>query len=199
MTVLNGYVTTAALKSRLGIADTTDDSNIEAVINSVSRWIDRYTARRFYADTNARYYTAVDNRILFVDDLLSVSTLGVDNDGDGTYETTFAVTDYNLMPYNALADGQPYTWIETAQNGDYNFAAGVKKAVKIEGTFGYCTYGTQAPYEVQEACYIQCARIFKRRDSPFGIAGKSELGTLEMIPRLDADVKGLLDPYRKLY
>jgi hypothetical protein len=103
------------------------------------------------------------------------------------------------MPFNAALEDRPYTWIETTPNGSYTFPAGVTKAVKITGNWGYCTYATGAPYEVQEACYIQCSRIWKRKDSPFGISGVSELGILQMVPKMDVDVKALLDPYRKLF
>jgi len=198
MTVTNGYVTLTNLKSRLGIADTTDDDNLEASINSVSRWIDKYCQRRFYGKSEVRYYTPENRRVLYIDDLLSVTTLGTDEDGDLTHENTWATTDYVLTPYNAAADGQPFTGIQVTPNGSYTFMAGVVKSVLLNGLFGYCTYGTGAPYEVQEACYIQCARIFKRKDSPFGIAGKSDLGEIAMIPKLDVDVKTLLDPYRRI-
>ena len=69
--------------------------------------------------------------------------------------------------------------------------------MKLEGVFGYCTYTTQAPHPIIEACYIQASRIFKRKDSPYGVAGKSDLGEITMVPRLDVDVKSMLDPYVK--
>ena len=198
MVATHGYVTLAAMKSRIGITDTMDNTSLDAVIVSVSRWIDNYCGRKFYANTTEnRYYTPNSYNILYIDDLLSVSTLGTDSDGDRTYEDTWATTDYDLMPYNAALNSKPYTWIETTPQGSYAFPAGVRKAVKITGVFGYCTYATAAPYEVREACYIQSHRIFKRKDSPFGIAGKSDLGQLEMVPKLDADVKSMLDPFVK--
>jgi len=198
MTVINGYITAANLKSRLGIADTTDDSMIEAVINSVSRWIDGYCERRFYSEAEARYYTPEQSRILFTDDILSIGTMGVDADGDRTYEQTWTNTDYILMPLNAISEGKPYTWLEVAPSADYSFPAGVRAAVKLEGVFGFCTQSTAAPYPIQEACYIQSARILKRKDAPFGIAGVSDLGVLQMVPSLDVDVKSLLDPFRRV-
>jgi hypothetical protein len=53
------------------------------------------------------------------------------------------------------------------------------------------------PYEVQSACLIQSSRIFVRRQSPFGIAGTPELGTVRLTSRLDPDVEALLRPFRK--
>jgi hypothetical protein len=44
---------------------------------------------------------------------------------------------------------------------------------------------------------IQSSRIFVRRQSPFGIAGTPELGTVRLTSRLDPDVEALLRPLRK--
>jgi hypothetical protein len=45
---------------------------------------------------------------------------------------------------------------------------------------------------------MQASRIFSRRQSPFGIAGSPDLGTVRLSARLDADVEALLRPFRKL-
>ena len=195
MTITNGYCTLAEVRARLELEATSTSNNsiIEANIEAVSRWIDHYCGRKFYANTDAHYYTAEYTDVLFVgDDIISIDTMGTDSDGDRTYETTWTSDDYDLMPYNAAIDGWPYSWIETTPNGDYAFPK-VKKGVKIEGTFGW----TSAPDAVNEACIIQATRIYKRKDSPLGIAGVSEFGNIQMVSEMDADVKALLEPYRR--
>lgn len=196
MTITNGYITAARFKNRMGITDTatTDDDTIDEIINSVSRFIDSFCGRRFYGASEARKYTPVQNGIVFIDDLLSVSTFGTDTDGDRTYEDTWATTDYDLMPANALLDGQPYTWVQQAEQSDYSLPVGITNALQITGMFGYNTYATGAPHKVVEACYMQASRIFKRKDAPFGIAGISELGTIQLIEKLDPDVQQMLQP-----
>ncbi len=124
-----------------------------------------------------------------VDDLLSVTTLATDDDGGRTWATTWASTDYELVPSNAVVDGQPYTAIETSPNGTYWFPL-INRGLKIAGSFGYAT---TTPAVIREACLIQAARIFKRKDSPFGVAGVGELGVMR-ISALDPDVKMLLHP-----
>jgi hypothetical protein len=42
-------------------------------------------------------------------------------------------------------------------------------------------------------------RLYKRKDAPFGVVGSTsaEMGQLMVIPKLDPDVKFLLDAYKK--
>ncbi len=199
MAITNGYITAARFKNRMGITDTatTDDATIDEVINSVSRWIDNFCGRRFYGASEARKYTPINSRKIYIFDLLSVVTFGTDSDGDRTYEDTWAVTDYDLMPANALLDGRPFTWVQVAEQSDFSLPAGITNALQITGMFGYNTFATGAPSVVVEACYEQSSRIFKRKDAPFGIAGVSELGTIQLIERLDPDVKQNLTPVIK--
>jgi hypothetical protein len=172
-----------------------DDTAMEAAINAASRFIDKCTDRKFYVSTETRIYDPSDSNVVYVDDLLTVTTFKTDEDGDGTFETTWATTDYNLKPNNAALDGQPYTWVEVSENGNHTFPSSVKKSIQIAGSFGF---SSTVPSEVKMACLIQASRLWKRKDSPFGVAGTSELGMMQMIPKLDTDVRLLLEPFRRL-
>lgn len=139
----NCYATLAEFKARFiptGLTDTTDDAVIVAVIEAVSRKIEQweYCNRWFYPRTATRYYTAEDADLLRVDDLLSVTTLKTDDDGDRTYETVWTTTDYDLEPFNALNESppQPYTKISLAPNGNYSFPS-TRRGVELVGKFGY--------------------------------------------------------------
>lgn len=196
MPITNGYATLNELKARLGISDTDADTILENVIEAVSRWIDSFTARRFYAVSETRYYTAEwPDLLLLGDDLLSVTTLKTDDDGDRVYETTWASTDYDLEPYNATLDGKPYTQIRITPNGRYTFP-GTRRGVEIAGSFGYAA---TTPDVVNEACLLQSERIYKRKDAPFGVTGAPEVGISTVIPRLDPDVRTMLEPLRKMH
>lgn len=189
MSIVNGYATLAELKARLGISDTTDDTVLEAVIEAASRAIDGETGRVFYATTDTRYFTAEDVDLLFVDDLLSVTTLKTDQDGDRTYETTWSVTDYDLEPYNVT----PYTRIQIAHNGIRSFPT-IRRSVEIAGSWGYAA---TAPDAINEACLLMAARLFKRKGAPFGVLQNPELGTAR-IPQIDPDVKLLIRPFIRM-
>lgn len=197
MSITNGYCTLAELRERLQFTatDVTDDSMLESVVAAVSRWIDKYTGRRFYAATETRYYKADDASLLRVDDLLSITSLGTDSDGDRTYEYTWASTDYDLEPANAATDGEPYTRIALAPQGRYSFPVGMAKGVKIVGSFGYAA---TTPATIKEACLLQCERLYKRKDAPFGVLGSADMGQMMVVPKLDPDVQMQLGSFQRV-
>ena len=199
MTITNGYCSLAELKERLwpiGVVDAQYDTLLDQVATAVSRLIDGYCGRRFYAVTETNYFTRTTPYVVLVEDLLTVTTLKTDADGDRTYESTWAATDYDLEPYNAarLSPARPYTRIVTAPNGVYTFP-NVRKGIEIAGSWGF---SATTPPVVKEACLLQCVRLFMRKDAPFGVTGSAEMGHLSVIPKLDPDVKLLLDPFKKI-
>ena len=195
MTITNGYCTLAELHTRLDIAtaDTADDTTMEAIIETASRHIDNYCRRHFYAATETRYFTAAWGDWLEVDDILTVTTLKTDIDGDRTYETTWETADYDLMPHNAVTDGAPYTSINTTPQGTQAFPTG-RKAVQIVGSFGYAA---TAPKPVKEACLLLATFILKRRDAPFGVLAGGEFEQAVSVSKWPPDVLSLLQPYRR--
>ena len=197
----NEYSTLAEVKARLGITDATDDAILNAVLEGVSRWIDALCGRRFYGVTQTRHYSPEFPNLLFIDDLTSVTTLKTDEDGDRVYERTWATTDFDLLPFNAALESQvqPFTRIETTPKGLYTFPVGLRKSVEITGIFGFVSGASStAPPMVKEACLLQSERVFKRKDAIFGVIGSAELGQLMVIPRLDPDVRLMLQPFVKL-
>jgi hypothetical protein len=194
MAITNGYATLADVKTRLQINDTTDDTVLEAVITAVSRWIDAYCNRRFFAVAETRYYTSIDGIWLHIDDLLSITTLKTDEDGDGVYETTWALTDYKKHPINASLDGWPYTSISVTAFGNRYFPR-YDSSVELAGSYGF---SATTPPTVNQACLLQSARLFKRKDAVFGVEGSNAMGKVLMMPDLDIDVQGMLDPLRRV-
>ena len=184
------YATVEDLKQSLGITDSSDDTMLDAILAAVSRQIDQYTNRRFYATTETRFYTARRVSDVIIDDCLSITTLATDADGDRVYEKTWSATDFDLYPYNAT----PYTRVEATVNGAYFFPVNIAKGVKIIGSFGY---SATVPEPVNRACLIQAARLYKRKDALFGVMGSAEMGQLLVIPKMDPDVKLLLSGYIK--
>lgn len=182
MAITNGYTSLNIYKQRFydeGMGDTKDDAAIESVIEAVSREIDGICWQRFFTttDNETRYYTAEHRYTLILPDpLVSVNTLKTDDDGDRTYENTWALTDYDKMPYNASLNGVPYKWLETTPEGDYSFPIGVAKGVEISGKFGWST----APPGVVEACLLGSHRLMARRNSPLGVSGAAALGNLTL-------------------
>lgn len=136
MATTNCYLTLAELKADLGITDTTDDTLLKAVMEAASRAVDEHCHRRFFVESRTRYYTPRYPDLLDVDDLLSITTLKHDSDGDRTYETTWVATDYDLTPFNASFEKKPYVAIETTPAGQQSFPT-VSRGVEIAGSWGY--------------------------------------------------------------
>jgi hypothetical protein len=156
--------------------------------------VDRYTKRRFAAPATspvARYYTVYGReQFLDIGDVADLTGLLVelDTNADGTYATPF--TDYTMFPRDADLEGRPWNAIYSEAWQAIRVSGGVRVTAK----FGWAT----VPGEVKNATLLQAARIFKRRTSPFGVAGSPETGELRLRDELDVDVKQLLSHLRDL-
>lgn len=194
MTLVNPYTSLEHLKAVLDIdpADTTDDARLENLINTVSRWIENFTGRYFYeSSSESRFYTAEGPRYIEIDDCLSVTEIAVDDDASYGYSTTLDSGDYSLEPINSPALGKPYDHIIILANATDCFPRQFN-GVKVTGTWGY---STATPDDVKQACLIQCHRLWKRRNLPFGVSGPNQFGQIQALSRLDPDVEELLSYY----
>lgn len=197
MAITNGYATLNEVKGALRITDNVDDSLLEMAIESASRLIDGHAGRVFYSvGTATRYYVALDDFNVEVDDLSSSNiTLTTSNNADGVFDVTWASDDYQLEPLNGVSDGQTWPYTNIRAIGDYLFPiSGGEALVKITGVFGW----TSVPVSVKQACVIQSSRIYKRLDSPLGVAGFGDLGAIRVTRDLDPDVSQLIAPYRRM-
>lgn len=196
MAITNGYCTLAELKASLAITDSVDDTPLEAAVTAASRMIDDYTGRFFYADGTTqspvyRYYTPEDAYILPVDDFVSITQIATDDNFNQTYESVWTTADFLTEPINNPRRGWPYSRILAV--GSYVFPYFLPQAVRVRGVWGW----SATPSEINMATLIQASRLFVRRQSPFGIAGTPDLGTVRLSAKLDADVEALVRPFRK--
>lgn len=192
MAIVNGYGTLDQFKTRYSIqgTDALRDAQIELNIQGMSRLVDGYCRRRFFvaAADETRYFTAIDYGHLFLpDDLNSITSIKTDDDGDGTYENTWATTDYLTMPPNRIADITPITWLILRPAGARMFPL-YEAAVEIVGKFGYCTLAN-IPDLVREATLLQSYRWYMRSEAPFGVVGSAEMGQMRAITKIDPDVE----------
>ena len=158
--------------------------------------IDDYTGRFFYRNGTtqspvARYYTPLDPWTMNMDDSVSITEVATDDNFNQTWDTVWATSDYMLEPVNNPQRGWPVNRMLAI--GRYVFPYYLPQAVRITGVWGW----TATPAEINMATLIQAARLFTRRQSPFGIAGSPDLGTVRLTAKLDADVEALLRPFRK--
>ena len=196
MAISNGYTTLNEVKAALNLDDSMENGGIELAIATASRMIDDYCGRFFYQDGTSiapatRYYTPQDFYTVAVDDFVSLSEIATDDNFDQLYQTIWTATDRMFEPVNNPSRGWPLNRILAV--GAYVFPANLPQSVRLKGIFGW----SSVPFEVKTAAKIQSARLFLRNQSPFGIAGNTDMGTVRLAAKLDADVEALLRPMRK--
>ena len=194
MAITNGYCTLEQIKASAGITDTVDDTLLELAVEAASREIDSATERQFFQTSATRIYTPRDSFVTEIDDLVSLTTLKTSSAADGTFDETWTSTDYQLEPLNGLAGGIEVPANQIRAVGDYTFPlSGGEATVQVVGTFGF----SSVPTAITQATVILGSRIFKRNDSPLGVAGFGDIGVIR-VGRLDPDVEAMIMPYKKI-
>ncbi len=199
------YVTTAEAKSYFRDAGSADDTLIGACITAASRAIDHRCHRQFglTGSAAARVYTHVsgtriDGRTaLAIDDVQTTTGLAVAIDsGSGVFGTALTSgTDFDLWPWNAAADGKPWTHVVLRPTAAAWFPCSAR-GVQVTANFGWTT----VPTLVKQACLIQTSRFVMRRESPWGIAGSPDLGNeMRLLEKLDVDVALMLAPLVRVW
>ena len=194
MAITNGYATLAQVKASLRITDTVDDDLLELAIESASREIDAVCERNFFSTAGTRIYTPRDSYVVEIDDVVSVTSVKSSGAADGIFDTTWTTTDYQLEPLNGIAGGiaVPYSFIRAV--GDFTWPVSGKEAtVQVVGTFGFAS----VPTAIKQATILLASRIFKRNDSPLGVAGFGDIGVIR-VGRVDPDVEAMIHAYKKV-
>ena len=176
------------LKDRLGITDTSTDSVLVSVCLAASRWINTYCGRHFFRTTDTRTYQPENIWLLNIDDITTVTSLKIDNDGDGVYETTWTQnTNFMLRvgdgQFNQLASGEPKPYTQVQVIGQSNWFPFTwpfvhLDRVQIAGTFGW----PQVPPVVAQAALLIASDWFKLKDAPWGVMGMADLGIIKLNP-----------------
>jgi len=203
MAITNGYATLTEIKNYMSISDSTDNDLLENLVESASRSIDRIANRRFYLDAtaSARLYRAYSNIFVFVDDIGTTSSLVVktDEDGNGTYSKTLTLnTDYILDPLTSQSLNRPFTQLTMVSNTESwpifpgLTSNGLRPGVQVTAKWGW----PAVPDDLNMACLILTADLYKRKDAPGGILGLGDLGVVRMSP-IGRDVTAMVRAYKK--
>lgn len=199
------YTTTSDLADYLGIDDADDDGALASAITAASRGIDAWCGRTFGKDANAsaRVYRPDNQWVACVHDFWDSATCIVKTDGGGTgsYTETWTLnTDYVLEPLDGVYDGQsgwPYYRI-VAVGSRYFHTYGPRPRLQVTAKWGWAA----VPGDVEQACKIKAARLFRRKDAPEGAGGFETGGfnvpIIRAAPREDPDVAALLSQYRQV-
>lgn len=196
MAIVNGYLTLAEAISYIGANEGRADALLEEIVISASRLVDNFCGRHFYNVTEARKFEPEEPDCLefgAFNDLTSLTTLKVDANGDGTYETTISSGNYLLEPVNAAVRGRPYTEIELLNSTLWPIkqASGREYLIEITGTWGW----PSVPPEVKSATRILVAEVAKLADAPLGVVG-GEFGVYRVGYTLPPRARQMLEPLR---
>lgn len=196
MALGDSYITLPELKDRLDIGDTEDDTVLTSAITAASRGVDHYCRRQFNQTTtaSARTYYPTHSRLVIVHDFHTVTGLLVktDTDDTGTFDATWAATDYQLEPLDGIVDGVegfPF-WKVRAVDSEL-FPAAHRATVQVTAQWGW----SAVPGPVKEATFIVAQDIAKLKDTAFGVGGFAEYGRIRARENPHASMQ--LMPYRR--
>lgn len=172
----NFYTSVEQLKSRFGIDDTEDDFELQLAVQAAAAEIQRMTGRFFWNETGVRTYRNHSIYDVDIDDLVSITQLATDLDGDGVYETIWTSNQYQLEvtehEYNVASKGEPWPYTKIQALGvpggnylPYVWAWSHQDRTQVTGLFGW----PQVPVLVRQASLMIAAEFFKQKDAPVGM------------------------------
>lgn len=191
---MTAYATLAELKAQMDLdAITTNDTELTRCLDAAAAWIESPAGcgRVFALDATdtTKLFMPTSEGVVDVPDLVSVTSIKVDTRGDRSYATTLAAADYQLYPLIGSRYEQIRIWPQSSKSFRPD------RLVQVVGKFGYVE-GAAAPIPIKEANLLLAARLYKRREAPFGILQSTDLGTFTRLSKEDPDVANLLAPYR---
>lgn len=190
------YTTWSDVQAYLDIGSTADATLINGLISKAQAAIDEYTQRSFEGSATTRYFEVgedTDGRWLYFDDDCAKITK-IKSNCDGT-TVTINTTEYvtvprNYTPYHAvkLLDSTTNTW---------DYTNDPENGVQVKACW---SYSTVAPDDIKQACIRLASYYYKQRDAQtFDVTAFPNAGVIEIPKGIPADVKLILDPYRKVF
>ena len=143
------YASLAQLKDAgyLNITGTDYDTTLLRMLENASEGIDHLCFRHFDCIEGTIYCDGSGRTLIPAEDILSLSSVKLDMDGDGTYETTLTSTDYILYPINASTGLWPKLYLKlTLSSTCGGFASGILAGVQLTGVFGHGDGSSATPY-----------------------------------------------------
>ena len=198
------YITTAQLKSYLGITVSTDDTELGYIPDRVTAAIDSYCHRHFEpesahgpAASHTHYFTPMLETQ--GGDLLDWYTLNLNHDlaeltsitnGDGT---SISVNDVVLLPLNTVPTNM--IRIKSASGKFWTWNGSPEGAVQVAGKW---SYSLDIPADVKAAALRWGAHLYRLRTGATSVPADITIsadGSAFASNRIPSDVAQLLRPY----
>lgn len=198
------YITTAQLKSYLGITVSTDDTELGYIPDRVTAAIDSYCHRHFEpesahgpAASHTHYFTPMLETQ--GGDLLDWYTLNLNHDlaeltsitnGDGT---SISVNDVVLLPLNTVPTNM--IRIKSASGKFWTWNGSPEGAVQVAGKW---SYSLDVPADVKAAALRWGAHLYRLRTGATSVPADITIsadGSAFASNRIPSDVAQLLRPY----
>lgn len=119
--------------------DASDLTELERMAESASRRVDGYCKRHFYTLTETRVLHGNGCDKVRIPDLISASTIKLDEDSDGTFEYTMVTADYWLeREFGENIDAPPFDLLRlNPYTGTRLSFMALRRLVEIAGVWGY--------------------------------------------------------------
>lgn len=193
---MTAYATVQDLRLRLQIDDSQNDAELSDKLDTASRQIEQDTGRVFTLDAAAsartlnpagRVVRTREGDKLLIDDIGDTAGLIVEVGQGTSYVALTATDDYETGPDNALAMGEPIEWLLRLWRP---WIWWPRQRVRVTAKWGW----PSVPAPIKEATLLRAARLFRRRNSPEGVAGFGDMGPIR-VSRTDPDYDALIYPY----
>lgn len=182
------YLSTATLKTYLGITSTADDTLLATLITEAQRTIDRMAGTTFeIASDSTMYFDAranVRGRDLFFGRWCASITSITNGDGVAVSSSNYVTEPRNATVYHGvrLLGSSTVTWTWTTDP---------ENAIAVVGKWGY---STTAPADIAEATKYLAAYAYRSRDNSnasvavFGAEDESKKNSISTFPKIAQEI-----------
>lgn len=183
------YCTWQHVAKHLGIGGTDAEEVLTRNVATAMGVVHQHCGWRFDTTTATYVYPATDPYVLDLGDLplaAAPTSIAVDADDDGVYETTVSAGAYVLRPSNGQIDGQPWPYTEIVRtSGVWPCSTTGRPTVQIVGSFGW----PSVPAPVVDATVQLAAWVYTNKAAP---------NSLDVVAPADQRPPvQLLGPYRR--
>ena len=197
---MTSYATESDLASFLRIDDSAEAAEMGMMLESASRLIDSVCGWSFDTEASsasARVFAANNPALLDVDPIGSATGLVVkhDSNGDGTFDITWASTDYQTEPLNQRRAGLstfPFVVLRAIDN--WTWPVDKQARVQVTAQWGWAD---GAPAPVRDACILIAKDLHSERNTLSGVAFGD--GVVAYMKAVTPRVRLMLAPYTKVH